>query len=272
MNDFDLSVEEINDLLVDGACNESYYERQVDTQYYKLLRSLKLGKIDEYTFIDSKIIIKSNILVGGDYTTINHKYSISAGLEYARRNKLPSDFKHFEYVDEHMGVTLAHEAASRGNLPDDFNRWDITAKHSGTVAHTYARWISENYKSNPDILEKIDNLLKNPEVLDYKAKVFGYMNRGCITVRSIISGLEKHKETKMKKFDPYRYTIMIKRVDIEEGEYFRATIVELPHMSEYGESSQEVYDLAIDSIKTLRKIALEQGHEFPEPLSEGDVK
>lgn len=70
----------------------------------------------------------------------------------------------------------------------------------------------------------------------------------------------------MSNFDPHRYTITIKLVSIEEGEYFEAVVAELPDLVEYGETYDQAYSLAVDSIATLNESALEQGRAFPEPM------
>jgi predicted HicB family RNase H-like nuclease len=70
----------------------------------------------------------------------------------------------------------------------------------------------------------------------------------------------------MSNFDPHRYTITIKLVTLEEGEHFEAVVAELPDLVEYGETYDQAYSLAVDSISTLREAALEQGRAFPEPM------
>jgi len=75
----------------------------------------------------------------------------------------------------------------------------------------------------------------------------------------------------MTEFDPHNYTITIKRV-VEDGEHlFLATVKELPHVAEYGDSFDEVYELALDAINVLRDMASEMGHQFPEPLIEDET-
>lgn len=65
------------------------------------------------------------------------------------------------------------------------------------------------------------------------------------------------------KIDPHAYNINIRR-DIFEGEVlFEARVRELPDLSEYGESYEEAYDLAIDSIETTAIGFEEKGRSFP---------
>jgi predicted HicB family RNase H-like nuclease len=70
----------------------------------------------------------------------------------------------------------------------------------------------------------------------------------------------------MTEFNPNRYTITVKLVTLEEGEYFEAVVAELPDIVEYGENLDQAYSLAVDSIETLREAALEQGRPFPDPI------
>jgi predicted HicB family RNase H-like nuclease len=70
----------------------------------------------------------------------------------------------------------------------------------------------------------------------------------------------------MSNVDPHRYTITIKLVSIEEGDHFEAVVAELPDLVEYGETYDQAYSLAVDSIATLREAAQEQGRLFPEPM------
>lgn len=67
-------------------------------------------------------------------------------------------------------------------------------------------------------------------------------------------------------FDPHRYTITIKLVTLEEGEHYEALVAELPDVVEYGETYDQAYALAIDSIEALHRAANEQGRDFPSPM------
>jgi predicted RNase H-like HicB family nuclease len=70
----------------------------------------------------------------------------------------------------------------------------------------------------------------------------------------------------MSKFDPHRYTISIKLVTLDEGEHFEAVVAELPDLVEYGETYDEAYSLAVESIQALQADAEEQGRTFPPPM------
>jgi len=65
------------------------------------------------------------------------------------------------------------------------------------------------------------------------------------------------------------------RRDIFDGEVlFEARVKELPDASDYGESFEEAYDLAIDTIETTAAAYAEQGRAFPPPhllVTSGDV-
>jgi len=64
--------------------------------------------------------------------------------------------------------------------------------------------------------------------------------------------------------NPADYTITIQR--LLEGEHvYRASVKELPHLFEYGDTPMEVYDLAIVSIQSLQYAAAEEGRDFPPP-------
>ena len=61
------------------------------------------------------------------------------------------------------------------------------------------------------------------------------------------------------------------RRDIFDGEVlFEARVKELPDASDYGESFEEAYDLAIDTIETTAAAYAEQGRAFPPPQKPAD--
>jgi len=75
----------------------------------------------------------------------------------------------------------------------------------------------------------------------------------------------------MNAFDPHSYTVTVKRV-VEDGErLFKATVKELPHLAEFGDSHEEVYERAIDAINALRNMAEEMGHKFPSPSIDDEI-
>lgn len=65
--------------------------------------------------------------------------------------------------------------------------------------------------------------------------------------------------------DPHAYNISIRR-DAFDGEVlFEARIKELPDLIEFGETYEEAYELALDSIQTTAEIFAEKGRAFPQP-------
>lgn len=74
----------------------------------------------------------------------------------------------------------------------------------------------------------------------------------------------------MADFDPTAYAISVQRVTEDGHRLFRATIRELPHVIDYGDTADEAYSLAIESIANLAKMAQEAGRDFPPPLQESD--
>lgn len=60
-------------------------------------------------------------------------------------------------------------------------------------------------------------------------------------------------------------------ITVREGEFngetcFEARVAELPDVAEYGDSHEEAYDLAIDTIETTAEIFAENGKQMPAPL------
>jgi predicted HicB family RNase H-like nuclease len=68
-------------------------------------------------------------------------------------------------------------------------------------------------------------------------------------------------------FDPSVYGITIARREIEGESVFEATIREFPDVKEYGDSYEEAYELALDSIRALNAAAQEEGWFFPAPAA-----
>ncbi len=63
--------------------------------------------------------------------------------------------------------------------------------------------------------------------------------------------------------DPHAYNITIRRDSFEGEVLFEARVKELPDLAEYGESYEEAYDLAVDSIETAAEAFQEKGRDFP---------
>lgn len=65
--------------------------------------------------------------------------------------------------------------------------------------------------------------------------------------------------------DPYDYSISVRRGEFEGEICFEARIKELPDITEYADSFEEAYALAIDSIETTMEIFAEKGRTMPAP-------
>lgn len=73
-------------------------------------------------------------------------------------------------------------------------------------------------------------------------------------------------------FDPTEYTITIRKVFTAGERLFEATIKELPDVAEYGNSYQEVYELAVDTIETAATMFAEAGKPFPSPATQEEIR
>ena len=65
--------------------------------------------------------------------------------------------------------------------------------------------------------------------------------------------------------NPFQYNISVRQVVVDDQNLFEARVAELPDLVEYGDTSQEAYDLAIDSIETAAEMYAEKGRLFPAP-------
>jgi len=70
--------------------------------------------------------------------------------------------------------------------------------------------------------------------------------------------------------DAERYAITVRRVLVEGEELWRATVKELPDLAEFAETRDEAFDLALDSIESLKAAALEDGRPFPGPSDDDE--
>lgn len=70
--------------------------------------------------------------------------------------------------------------------------------------------------------------------------------------------------------DPSKYTIQIRQVDIDGELVFEARIKELPDVVDYGESPQEAYSLATDTIIGTAEAFSRLGRMFPLPAEESN--
>ena len=61
------------------------------------------------------------------------------------------------------------------------------------------------------------------------------------------------------------YNVVVRRI-VSEGEaMFEARVKEIPDLTEYADTPQEAYELAIDAINTVVAVFAEKGRRLPEP-------
>jgi len=70
--------------------------------------------------------------------------------------------------------------------------------------------------------------------------------------------------------DPHAYNITIRRSTFEGEVLFEARVKELPDLAEYGESYEEAYSLAIDTIEIAAEAFEEKGRSFPPAIVPAD--
>ncbi|HDU8612179.1 TPA: toxin-antitoxin system HicB family antitoxin [Morganella morganii] len=68
-------------------------------------------------------------------------------------------------------------------------------------------------------------------------------------------------------FDPENYTISVKKVTEDGDTFYMATVLEIPDLREYADTSDFARDLMLDSITTAFEMCMENGTKFPEPSS-----
>lgn len=66
--------------------------------------------------------------------------------------------------------------------------------------------------------------------------------------------------------DATSYNITIRKSKFDEEVCFEARIAEFPDLTEYADSYEEAYSLAIDAIETTAEIFAEQGRAMPPPI------
>jgi len=68
-------------------------------------------------------------------------------------------------------------------------------------------------------------------------------------------------------FDPSRYSITVRRVALPEGEFYEASVKELPDVISYHTEAGAAYAEARDALVGLYEDAVEQGRPFPAPCA-----
>jgi predicted HicB family RNase H-like nuclease len=66
------------------------------------------------------------------------------------------------------------------------------------------------------------------------------------------------------------YNITIRQIEVDGQELFEARVRELPDVVDFGETWQDAYELALDTIETTAAIMAERGRRMPEPASVED--
>jgi len=65
--------------------------------------------------------------------------------------------------------------------------------------------------------------------------------------------------------DPERYNINLRRVTVDGEMLYEARVREFPDATEYAESAQEAYELALDTVEASLEVLQEQGKTPPNP-------
>lgn len=71
-------------------------------------------------------------------------------------------------------------------------------------------------------------------------------------------------------FDANRYTITVRKGEFDGETCFEATVRELPDVAEYGDTAEEAYALAVDTIETTHEALADQGRRMPVPYVPAD--
>lgn len=72
-------------------------------------------------------------------------------------------------------------------------------------------------------------------------------------------------------FNAEEYTISVRKERMDEEIYWVARVEELPDVMEFGETREEAYELALDTITVGQEMCLEDGTAFPAPKTFADV-
>ena len=62
----------------------------------------------------------------------------------------------------------------------------------------------------------------------------------------------------------YNYNVVVRRIASEHGTQFEARVREFPDLTEYADTPQEAYELAIDAINTVVEVFEKKGRTLPE--------
>jgi predicted HicB family RNase H-like nuclease len=70
--------------------------------------------------------------------------------------------------------------------------------------------------------------------------------------------------------DAERYSITLRRVEVEGEGLWRATVKELPDLAEFADTKERAFELALEAVEGLKKAALDEGRSFPEPADDDE--
>lgn len=62
----------------------------------------------------------------------------------------------------------------------------------------------------------------------------------------------------------YNYNVVVRRIVVDNEAIFEARVKEFPDLTEYADTPQEAYELAIDAIDTVVEVLAEKGRPLPE--------
>lgn len=65
----------------------------------------------------------------------------------------------------------------------------------------------------------------------------------------------------------HAYNITVRQIEADTQVLFEARVRELPDVVDFGETWEEAYGLAVDSIQTIAEIMAEQNRSMPEPAA-----
>jgi predicted RNase H-like HicB family nuclease len=85
------------------------------------------------------------------------------------------------------------------------------------------------------------------------------------TIRNLIEATDKLNNSWMIMLDRVEYNINVRFGKFDGEDCFEAKVRELQHIAEYGDTAEEAFALAIDTIETTAEIFVGKGKEMPLP-------
>jgi predicted HicB family RNase H-like nuclease len=70
-----------------------------------------------------------------------------------------------------------------------------------------------------------------------------------------------------KQMNANLYSITVRQIEVDGQELFEARVRELPDVVDFGDTWQEAYELAVDTIETTAEFMAEEGRQMPEPAA-----